>query len=131
MKKITLNAFLIRSTLALGGTLMMSVLGSFSVEAAENHVLLSQIDSQAIALGLNDRSELEPGSHLCVNNGDPICGNPALYTSPWTISEEDRHFTPEGFRGDYYESIESGTGPTADQQAILREALSEYYERYD
>ena len=115
-----------QAVLLLGSTLTIAVLGSFSAQAIESIQPPSQAAPQLLALELNDRADLEEGSFQCVNNGDPICGNPVFHTSPWTLAEEDDFFTTDGFRGQYYESIEDGTGPTAEQQTTLRQALDEF-----
>jgi len=108
------------------GTLTIAVLGSFAAHAIETIQPSSQVAPQLLALELNDRADLKKGSFQCVNNGDPLCGNPVLHTSPWTLSEDDTHFTPEGFRGQFYDSIEDGTGPSPEQQATLRQALDDF-----
>jgi hypothetical protein len=114
------------AVLLLSSTLTVAVLGCFSAQAIETIQPSSQAAPQLLALELNDRADLEEGSFQCVNNGDPICGNPVLHTSPWTLAEEGDFFTTDGFRGQYYESIEDGTGPTAEQQTTLRQALDEF-----
>lgn len=126
MKFSSHMTFIGQAALLLGSTLTVAVVGSLSAQAIETIQPTNQVAPQLLALELNSRADLEEGSFQCVNNGDPICGNPVLHTSPWTLAEDDTHFTPEGFRGQYYDSIEDGTGPSAEQQATLRQALDEF-----
>jgi hypothetical protein len=118
----------IQTTLFLGGTLVASLALGPSVLAVEDATAVhgAQPANDRLALGLNDRSDLSPGSFRCVNNGDPLCGNPGLYTSPWNKVPDGNHFEPDGFRGEFYDSVESGTGPSADQQSQLQDAMGEY-----
>jgi hypothetical protein len=52
-------------------------------------------------------ASLTPGSFACINNSDPACGNPPLFSSPWA------QFEPS-FQARYYELIRrsSRTTPT-------------------
>jgi len=109
--------------------LTIAVLGSFSAHAIETAQPSSQVAPQLLALELNDRADLKKGSFQCVNNGDPICGNPVFHILPWTLAEDEENFTTDGFRGQFYESyesIENGTGLTPERQTTLRQALDDF-----
>jgi len=115
-----------QAVLLCSSTLTIAVLGSFAAHAIETIQPSSQVAPQLLALELNDRADLKKGSFQCVNNGDPICGNPVFHILPWTLAEDEENFTTDGFRGQFYESIENGTGLTPEQQTTLRQALDDF-----
>jgi hypothetical protein len=123
-------SYLGKGCLLVAGALGMSlVMGSAqALETVVNSENSSTSVRDTLALGLDDRSDLKPGSFRCINNGDPMCGNPGLYTSPWNQVPDGDHFEPDGFRGEYYDSIEAGTGPGMGQQETLQDAMTNYYQ---
>jgi hypothetical protein len=86
--------------------------------------IASHTPSDLLALAPQSPEEIRPGTFYCINNHDLRCKGTTYYTSPWS-------FTPKGFRAEYYASIAAGTGPSASQQATLRQAMTKYNEYLD
>jgi hypothetical protein len=116
-----------QSAMLVAGILSTSLALAGATHAAESTATSSTTaETVRLALELNDRQDLTPGSFQCVNNGDPLCDNSGLYTSPWNFVPDGNHFAPDGFRGEFYDGIDAGTGPSANQQGALQNAMTDY-----
>ena len=115
-----------RNCLSTSKILMMlsGAVGTLLTLGCGAQAIASHTPSDLLALAPESPEEIRPGTFYCINNHDLRCKGTTYYTSPWS-------FTPEGFRAEYYASMAAGTGPSANQQATLRQAMTEYNEYLD